>query len=156
DRAAEIVRRADVEIIAGERWSMGAREVVAHRAALVVAAADFAAVERSPDLRAALRAAFARAMRTPDTELAELFVVLRLPAIHLGWHRAYRDAPIAPLERPSEAAVLAGAAALLRAMAHDADADVLADADLETAPVASATELVRCVVRLDSEDLAAI
>jgi hypothetical protein len=151
--AAGIVERAGVEVVGSESWSMGSREVTAQRIALVVGAEDFVTLQRDPSGESVIRAAFAAAIRTPETELAELFVVLRLPGIHQGWHRAYRDAPAMNAERPSEAAMLAGAIALLEAEG-DVDVDVLRGAVLEIAQVSR--HVVRCVLRMRAEDLAVL
>jgi hypothetical protein len=115
---ADTVRAAQIELAgAGERWSMGAREVTAQRVALVVPAAAFVTLTGDPAKLEAVRAAFAQAMRSPETELADLHFELLLPGIERAWSRAYRDAPVrdVPAERPDSGAVLAGAAALLAA-----------------------------------------
>jgi hypothetical protein len=180
------VAKADVEIIgAGEPWQMGSRSVTAHRIALVVDAPVFAALTADPGKVAAIRGAFEAAVTTPETALADLALVLRLPAIQIGWHRAYREAPAsysAEEERPSPGAVLGGATALLDAYAHaraqaasstggggggsrtkaaspDAQAAaILRRSTLEAADIASASSppLVRYVVRLDPPDRALV
>lgn len=151
-RAAAIAGGAEVELVGSERWSMGSREVQAARVALVVGAAEHVALQRDATLLAQLRGAFAAALRTPETDLAELFVVLRLPVLQVGWHRAYRDAPAASPERPSEGAVLAGARALLDAEGDAPGADLLGRASLETAP--SSSGLCRGVLRFAAADFA--
>lgn len=152
--AASLVEPAEIDLVSSERWSMGSREVTAQRIALVVSAEDFVALYRDPELTVSIRAAFAAAMRTPETELAELFVVLRLPPILRGWHHAYRDAPAKIPERPTEAAMLAGAASLLEAEGDTDAAELLVSAALEIAEVSAG--LVRCVLRLNAEELAAL
>ena len=151
-----VVARAGLELAGpGERWSMGSREVVATRLALVVEPAAFAALSADPARFSTVRDAFAGAVRTPDTELADLALVLRLPGLERGWHRAYRDAPEPPPpERPDLAAVLGGAAALLEAAGDEPGAAALRRASLEAAAVPSAgpTPLLRYVLRLEPAD----
>jgi hypothetical protein len=172
------VARADVEIIGpGEPWQMGSRAVTAHRIALVVDAPLFAALSADPGKMAAIRGAFEAAVTTPETALADLALVLRLPGVQIGWHRAYREAPAsysAGEEPPPLDGVLGGAAALLDARAQAAltgsggggrakvaspdaqAAAILRRATLEAADIASASSppLVRYVVRLDPPDRA--
>jgi len=155
---AELVRRARVEIVGpGETWSMGAREVTAHRVALAVPAEAFHALTSDPAALGAVRSAFARAMRSPDTELSEVHVELLLPVIDRAWAHAYRSAPTRDpgAERPSPEAVLAGAAALLRATGDPLGAAILEHSHLSVAEVASAgTPLTRVVVYLTPQDRA--
>ena len=153
-----LVAAADVEIIgAGEPWAMGSRAVTAHRIALVVDAPVHAALTADPTRVAAIRDAFDAAMKTPETALLDLAIVLRLPAVRIGWHRAYRSAPPSyEADRPPPEAVLEGAAALLDAGAG-ADtkaAAMLRRATLEAAevPGTSSPPLVRYVVRLEPPD----
>jgi hypothetical protein len=157
---AALVEGAGVEVSGeGERWSMGSREVVASRFMLVVAAPAFVALKGDAAKLAAVREAFASAVRTPETELAELTPVLRLPAVERGWHHVYRSAaPAAAPERAEPEAVLGGAAALLEAAGDARGAEMLRRAQLESAPVAGGGQrsLVRCVVRLDPADRVAI
>ena len=112
-----IVENAEVELVgAPDVWSLGSRTAVAHRVALILEPAAFVELRRDPARREAVRDAFAAAMRSPGTELAELALVLKLPGIAQPWRRAYREAvPRQTPERPGDAAVLAGAAALLEA-----------------------------------------
>lgn len=158
---AKVVAAADVEVVGpSETWAMGSRSVAAQRVALVVDAPVFARLSSDAAQVDALRGAFAAAMRTPDTELADLAVVLRLPSIRKGWHRAYRDAPQASAEgeRPEPEAVLGGAAALLDAMGEARGAAALRRGRLEVAEVPGAAFplLVRYVLRLDAADYAAV
>ncbi|WP_437286469.1 hypothetical protein [Sorangium sp. So ce406] len=142
-----------------ERWTLGAREVSASRLSLAVDAPAFAALTADAARLAAVREAFASAVRTPDTELADLTVLLRLPGAGRGWNQVYREAalPAAP-ERPHPDAVLGGAAALVEASGDARGAAMLRRGRLEAAQVPSSggVALVRCVVRLDPADLAAL
>lgn len=166
-----IVAGGDVEIIgAGEAWSIGSRSVTAHRVALVVDAPAHAALAVDPSKRAAIRAAFEAAMETPETALLDLSIVLRLPAVKVGWHRAYRDVvPSYDEERSDPSAVLAGAAALLRAIdaasskgsrgsSEASAAEILGRSALEAALVSgsSSPALVRYVLRLAPADFALV
>jgi hypothetical protein len=157
---ARIVAGADVEVVGpSETWSMGPRSVAAHRVALVLDAPVFAALAADAGKVDAVRGAFAAAMRTPETELADLALVLRLPSIQKGWHRAYRDAPQAmgQGEGRDPAAVLGGAAALLDAMGEARGAATLRRGTLEgvDVPGGSFPPLIRYVLRLDAADYAA-
>jgi hypothetical protein len=141
----------------GETWSMGAREVTAHRVALALPARDFAALTGDPVALAAVRTAFARAMRSPETELLELYVELLLPVLDQSWARVYREAPTRslPAGPPDPEAVLAGAAALLDAAGDAEGAAMLGRARLSAVEVQSAgTPLTRIVVQLSPEDRA--
>ncbi|WP_437894960.1 hypothetical protein [Sorangium sp. So ce124] len=142
-----------------QRWTLGSREVSASRLALAVDAPEFAALTADPSRLAAVKEAFASAVRTPETELADLSLVLRLPGVGRGWSHIYREAalPAAP-ERPAPDAVLGGAAALLEASGDARGAAMLRRARLEEAQVAGGggAALVRCVVRLEPADRAAL
>ncbi|WP_437974638.1 hypothetical protein WMF11_40815 [Sorangium sp. So ce295] len=141
-----------------QRWTLGSREVSASRLSLAVDAPEFAALTADPSRLAAVKEAFASAVRTPETELADLSLVLRLPGVGRGWSQIYREAalPAAP-ERPAPDAVLGGAAALLEASGDARGAAMLRRARLEAAQVASGgAALVRCVVRLEPADRAAL
>jgi hypothetical protein len=155
---ADLVRAARVEIAGpGEAWTIGSREVTAHRLALVVPPHAFLELTRDEAQLAAVKAAFALAMRSPDTELEQLYVELLLPGEERPWARAYRDAPVRDLPAPSaeSGAVLAGAAALLDAVGETAGAAMLGRARLEVAEIPGAgTPLLRVVVRLTPEDRA--
>jgi hypothetical protein len=132
--------------------------VSASRLSLAVDAPEFAALTADPSRLAAVKEAFASAVRTPETELADLSLVLRLPGVGRGWSQIYREAalPAAP-ERPAPDAVLGGAAALLEASGDARGAAMLRRARLEAAQVASGgAALVRCVVRLEPADRAAL
>jgi hypothetical protein len=156
---AAIVRAAGVELSGTEAWGMGNREVTAHRVALLVDAPEYVLLTGDVHVLGPVRGAFARAMRTPATELADLAVVLRLPEPGgRGWHHAYREAPMIQLpERPPPERVLAGAVALLRAKGAEPAARVLARGTLDCAELgASDAPLVRYVIRLPAEDLAAV
>ncbi|XYH96164.1 hypothetical protein ACMHYB_51625 [Sorangium sp. So ce1128] len=142
-----------------ERWTLGSRAVSASRLSLAVDAPTFAALTADASRLAAVREAFASAVRTPETELAELTLLLRLPGVGRGWNQVYREAALSPApERPHPDAVLGGAAALLEASGDAPGAAMLRRARLEAAQVPSSggVALVRCVVRLDPADLAAL
>jgi hypothetical protein len=155
---ADLVRAARVELAGpGATWSMGAREVTAHRVALALPAPAFVAIARDPASLDAVRAAFARAMRSPETELAELHVELLLPGVDRGWRSAYREAPERrrPAEPPDPEAVLAGAAALLAATGDAAGAELLSRARLDLVLLAGAEcPLTRVIVWLRPDDRA--
>ncbi|AUX26010.1 hypothetical protein SOCEGT47_065630 [Sorangium cellulosum] len=155
-----LVAGAELALAApAERWTIGSREVHAARLALAVDAPAFAALTADAARLAAVKDAFASAVRTPETELADLSLVLRLPGAGRGWNQVYREAalPSAP-ERPDPDAVLGGAAALLEASGDALGAAMLRRARLEAAPVpgSSGLALVRLVVRLDPADRAAL
>jgi hypothetical protein len=155
---AALVAGAGLELAGPpERWSMGSREVIASRLSLMVAPLTFAALSAQPAKLSLLRDTFARAVRTPETELADLTLVLRLPGIERGWHTAYRDAPPPPIERPDPEAVQGGAAALLDVLGDGRAAAALRRARLEAADVPSAgpAALIRYVICLDPADRAA-
>jgi hypothetical protein len=155
ERLAAIVTAARVELAGpGETWSMGSREVSAHRVALVVPAAAFVVLSGEAGRLARVRDAFAQAMRSPETELAELHVELLLPVVEQPWARAYREAPARdmPAERPSPEAVLEGAAALLAAMGEVEAGEMVRRGELEAAQVqGAATPLTQWLVRLAPE-----
>ncbi|WP_438005636.1 hypothetical protein WME89_44230 [Sorangium sp. So ce321] len=142
-----------------ERWTLGSRAVSASRLSLAVDAPAFAALTGDASRLAAVREAFASAVRTPETELADLSLLLRLPGVGRGWNQVYREAALSDApERPHPDAVLGGAAALLEASGDAPGAAMLRRARLEAAQVPSGggVALVRCVVRLDPADLAAL
>jgi hypothetical protein len=157
---ARLVAGGEVALVGpGEPWSMGSRTVTAHRAVLVMRAKDFAAITASPARFEAIKRAFAEALRSPDTELADLHIELVLPGIERSFRHAYRAAPIAsgPRERPGPEAILAGAAALLDALGEPSAAAQVQRAELEMAAVpGTSTPLLRVVVRLAPADLAAV
>ena len=102
---AELVRAAQVEIAEErETWEMGGRKVEAQRVALIVDAPAYVLIRESPGALGRVRDAFASAVRSFDTELAELGVFLRLQAPHLSWQRVYRQAPawVRPEARAAE------------------------------------------------------
>lgn len=156
---ARLVAGSEVTLVGpGEPWSMGSRTVTAQRAAIVVNAKDFAAVAASPARFEAIKRAFAEALRSPETELAELHVELALPGIERSFRHAYRAAPLvsSPRERPGPEAILAGAAALLEAQGEPAAAAQMQRAELEMAAApGTSSPLLRVVVRLAPADLAA-
>jgi len=162
-----------------EQWAMGSRVVVADRLVLTADAPVYLALTADGGTLDVLRSAFERAMRTPETALADLSIVLRLPGVNVGWHQVYRMVPQMPrVERSAPDRVLAGAIALLRARVAAASAAsglrppaasaasglppaaaaraaaVLERAEMEAAPVGSTDGilLVRLVLRLTAED----
>ncbi|MBK9266088.1 MAG: hypothetical protein IPM54_40670 [Polyangiaceae bacterium] len=151
-----LVRRSVVEVAGrAERWTMGARDVAAHRIALVVSAADHVMLSSSTTRLETLRDAFAAAVRTPETELENLYLVLALPPSQLGFHRGYRDAPVRLPEAPATDSVLGGAVALCWAEQDEVSARALERATLEDAIVATGARSVRrFVLRLDAPDFA--
>lgn len=157
---ADLLRSAHLELVgAGERWSMGSREVTAQRVALAVPAAPFLELRGDAASLDAVRAAFAQAMTSPDTMLAEMYVELLLPGVERGWGSVYRDAPSRALHaEPSDPeAVLAGAAALLEAMGEPVAAAMMPRAQLCVASIPSAeTPIRQCLVRLAPKDRARV
>jgi hypothetical protein len=155
---ADLVRSARIEIAGpGEAWTIGARAVVAHRLALVVPAKAFLDLTRDTGALGEVKAAFAQAMQSPDTELANLHVELLLPGEDRPWSRAYRDAPVRDLPAPANdpSAILRGASALLEALGDDTGASMLGRARVELAQVpGEGTPLTRVVVRLAPADRA--
>ncbi|MFT3766683.1 MAG: hypothetical protein QM820_14385 [Minicystis sp.] len=134
---------------------MGAREVTAHRVALIVAADAFVTLTGDAAKLEVVRSAFARAMRSPGTELAGLHVELLLPGIDRAWGLAYRDASTrdVPADRPEPEAVLAGAIALLEALGDREGAAMLGRARLDAANIAgSSVPLTRYVLQLATGD----
>ncbi len=151
---AAIVRAARVDLAGpGETWTMGSREVSAHRVALGVPAEAFAALTADAAKLGAVREAFAQAMRSPATELCDLCLELLLPVVDRPWGQAYREATVRsiPAERPDAEAVLAGAAALLSAAGDEAGAEMLGRARLS---LAEGPALTRYVVLLSPVDRA--
>ncbi len=151
---AAIVRAARVEIAGpGETWTMGSREVCAHRVALGVPAEAFAALAGDAEKLTAVRDAFAQAMRSATTELCDLSLELLLPVVDRPWGQAYREATArnVPAERPDPEAALAGAAALLSAAGDEEGAGMLGRAVLS---VAASPALTRYVLLLPPADRA--
>ena len=152
-----VVRRSIVHVVGrAERWSMGARDVAAHRISLVVSAADHVWLTSSPPRWAMIREAFATAIRSPETEMENLFLVLELPPSRTSFAQGYRDAPQRTFETPPVDAVLGGAEALCRAFGDETSARALSRATLEDAFVTANDRSVRrFVLRLDAADFAA-
>lgn len=151
-----IVRRSIVEVVGRtERWSMGARDVAAHRIALVVSATDHVMLTSNPPRFATIREAFSTAVRSPETEMENLFLVLELPPSRTTFAQGYRDAPKRTFETPATDSVLGGAAALCRAMGDEAGARALSRSILEDTFVTANDRTVRrFVLRLDAADFA--
>lgn len=155
---AELVRAAQVEIAEErETWEMGGRKVEAQRVALIVDAPAYVLIRESPGALGRVRDAFASAVRSFDTELAELGVFLRLQAPHLSWQRVYRQAPawVRPEARAAE--VHGAAVALGRACQKPRASAIMERAELEVASVGELNELLtRWVIRLESADFAQV
>lgn len=151
-----LVRRSIVQVVGrAERWSMGARDVAAHRIALIVSAVDHVFVTSLPPRFAAIREAFATAIRSPETEMENLFLVLELPPSRTTFAQGYRDAPVRAYEAPDAESVLQGAAALCKALGDDASSRALSRATLEDSFVTANDRSVRrFVLRLDAADFA--
>lgn len=151
-----LVRRSIVQVVGRtERWSMGARDVAAHRISLVVSATDHVLLTSAPPRMATIREAFATAVRSPETEMENLFLVLELPPSRTTFAQGYRDAPRRSFETPATDSVLEGAAALCRAMGDEAGARALARSSLEDTFVTANDRTVRrFVLRLDAADFA--
>jgi hypothetical protein len=148
-----IVARSGLELVGPEeQWAMGARTVTARRAALIVSAADYARLTAAPSEVEALRSACAAAMRTPETELADLAIVLRLEPEFVAWHHAYRHTPVksAP-DRPSDDAIKGGAVALAEAEGEKEAALALSRARIESG---LAGGVRRLIARLPAADYA--
>lgn len=156
---ARIVAGGEVTLAPrAETWEMGARAVTAHHVALALRAPAYAEIIAAPARLEAIKRAFARAIRSPETELAELHLELLLPAVELSFRDAYRMAPpvTAPREAASPEAILAGAAALLDARGVASAAAILQrTGGLEVYPVpGTEPAILRCVARLSPVDLA--
>lgn len=151
-----VVRRSLVHVVGrAERWAMGARDVAAHRIALVVSAVDHVWLTSAPPRFATIRESFATAIRSPETEMENLYLVLELPPSRTTFAQGYRDAPQRLFETPPSDAVLGGAEALCRALGDDASARALSRATLEDAFVTANDRSVRrFVLRLDAADFA--
>lgn len=151
-----LIRRSIVQVVGrAERWSMGARDVAAHRISLVVSAADHVFLTSAPPRMATIREAFATAVRSPETEMENLFLVLELPPSRTTFAQGYRDAPRRSFETPTADSVLEGAAALCRAMGDEAGARALSRAILEdTFDTAYDPPVRRFALRLDVADFA--
>jgi len=157
-RLAALVERSSVELLGeAERWSMGSREVRAVRVVLVVSADDHVALGADPARLEAVRDAFSAALRTPETELESLTLVLALPPTKQGFHRqGYRDAPLRAAEPPPAEAVLAGASLLCEARGARDAAAILSRAAIESSIAVANRSMRRFLVRLDAADLARV
>lgn len=161
---ASQIERAQVEISpAPESWSMGSRVVSAHHVVLILEAEAYADIVFDAAKLEAVRGSFSAVMRTPETELAELSPVLKLPLLKQGWHHAYRDAPARAYEEEplDPALVQGGARALLSAMKEpDAEA-ILSRGHLSSAEIPGGSlnehlQFVRYVIHLLPEDYARV
>ena len=149
---ARAVRSGRVEI-ADERetWEMGDRRVEAQRVALIVDAPSFVLIREDPAAMARVREAFAGAVRSFETELAELGVFLRLDPTESSWQAIYRRAPTWSRPPATAAEVQRAAAAVARAAGAEQAAEVLDRAELEVATFGDADPVTRWLVRLDSD-----
>jgi hypothetical protein len=157
-RLAELCAGAEVELLGQtQTWTVGERRVLAQSIVMALAPEELVELRRRPDGVSVVREAFATALRSPTTELAELFVIVRLPVVDSTWQRIYRQAPARPTpDRPEPMAVLEAAADLLRALGEPVAAAMLDRAELEIVPVPSSPDVVisHGVVRLVPADLA--
>ncbi len=149
---AKLLDGATLEILPDhESWEMGDRRVAGVRLALVLEAPEFVALRERAGGLDAVRDAVAAAVRSPETELAELLALVALPpSVERG--SAYRSAPRWDPPPPDPNAVLAAAVALARAYTDERGARLLAGAQLERASVGELGEgLVRWLVRVSPE-----
>lgn len=151
---ARLVRSGGLTLLEEQRrWSVGSREVDALAFEVALDPADHVALRALPAGVERVRDALADAVASPTSMLADLFLVVRLPAIGRCWGSVYRSAPRRPAEPAiDEDAVTAAAAALLRAEGHARAAALLENAELTSAviPSGGAIALRRWVVRLDA------
>ncbi len=150
---ARAVRTGRVEI-ADERetWEMGERRVEAQRVALIVDAPSFVLIREDPAAMARVREAFASAVRSFETELAELGVFLRLDPTESSWQAIYRRAPAWSRPQPNAGEVQRGAASVARAAGAERAAELIEHAELEVATVGDAEPITRWLVRLASAE----
>ncbi len=150
---ARIVGQAEVELVGPEQtWLVGAKKVVAHAVALVVEPGAYVALTRDGDAKTAIFEAFSAIMKTPETELSDLSLVVKLPVIQRPWSQAYRSAPLrSSAELPASQAVLLAARALADALEQPDVSDILDNASLQIADLPSSGPelLLRCVLLLD-------
>ncbi|MBL8741838.1 MAG: hypothetical protein JNK04_12110 [Myxococcales bacterium] len=150
---ARAVRAGRVEVADdGETWEMGARRVEAQRIALIVDAPSFLLIREDPAALAQVREAFASAVRSFETELAELGVFLRLDPTESSWQAIYRRAPAWVRPEPSAEEVQRAAVSVARAAGATAAAELLEGAELEVATFGDAEPLTRWLVRLGSAE----
>lgn len=149
---ATLLDGASLELCAGqERWEMGSRTVDAQRFAWVLSPQAHAAMHRCPGSHALARDALAAAVRSFDTELAELIWCVQLESVG-SWGSAYRSAPAWSPPPPTPGAVHAVLGELARAYGETDTAEMLDRAELEVAEVPDSLGLQRWVVRLDPDD----
>jgi hypothetical protein len=119
---------------------------------------DYVALRHRGDLFDRLQRAAERAMESPDTALAALKLLVRLPAVAEPWGRVYRDAPRRLRPEPSSpTAVLEAAHRLLTARGLPHLSEMLGRARLDQAELPSSSgRLSKYVVLLEPEDLAAL
>jgi hypothetical protein len=157
---ALIVRSAGLAALRGaQRWSVGSREVDALSFELSLDPVPFASLRALANGPQKVRDAFADAVASERTMLAELYVVLRLPGTGAAWGDVYRSAPVRAEEPPADVISVRGAAvALLRAESEEPAAELLARAELSTTEVPSsgALPLKRWVVRMRAADAATV
>jgi hypothetical protein len=150
---ARAVRSGRVEI-ADERetWEMGDRRVEAQRVALIVDAQSFVLIREDAAAFGRVREAFAAAVRSFETELAELGVFLRLEPTESSWQAIYRRAPAWSRPQANAEEVQRAAASVARAAGAERAAELLEAAQLEVATVGETEPITRWLVRLESAD----
>ncbi|NUP07239.1 MAG: hypothetical protein HOW73_14390 [Polyangiaceae bacterium] len=156
EELASIVARGEVELCpTTEAWQIGERSVLAQRIGLLVDAEDYVELHREARAVDLVRASFAIAVRSFETELLDLALFVRLPAPtrEASWGRAYRSAPAVSPEEPTPGRVHAAVVALATAYGRIEAAEILERGELEVAPIADATgSLRKWVVLLDPPD----
>lgn len=138
-----------------EQWELGARAVQAQRFAWVVSPQTHAALHQRPAALAWVRDALAAAVRSPETELAELIWCLQLESFG-SWGQAYRSAQVWSAPAPTSQAVASAVVELARAYGEPDTAAILARAELEQGDVPGAAELQRWIVRLTPDDFVTV
>lgn len=149
---ASLLDGASLEVCAREEsWQMGARTVTAQRFAWVLSPQAYAALHQHAGAISFVRDGLAAAVRSFDTELAEMIWCVKLASVG-SWGRAYRSAPTWSPPTPSPRAVAAVLGELARAYGETDIADILDRAELEVGDVPNTAGLQRWVVRLDPDD----
>ncbi|MFO0555404.1 MAG: hypothetical protein U0271_43910, partial [Polyangiaceae bacterium] len=150
---AALVRASSVEIYeSAETWELGERRVEAVHLGLVVDAPAWVTLKSDPVGHNHVREAFAAAVRSFETELGELVVLLRLPLAGMSRGAAYRTAPRSDPPEVDPDAAREGAIELALAYGEAKLAELLSRATLERSAV-EGTSLVRWVVHLQPADL---
>jgi len=154
---AELVSRVDLELSGpDQRWRVNERDVSAQTFACLAAPEDYVRLRYGAGELEALRETLAAAVNSPETQLAELLLVVRLPTLAQPWRRLYREAPRrVESDAPPADAVRMTAAALLTAQRRADLADMVERAELDQAELpSSGTLLLKYVLLLQPEDLA--